>query len=248
MICLSNISKQYGKTTVLEQVNWQLQEGRVYGLIGYNGSGKTTLLKTLAGIYQADSGSLQIYDQKNKVDGCRVEGTSVELFENEGYKKQMFLLTEEMFTYPQATLRSMRKFYKGYYPHWSDETYEKLLHLIQLNEKKKIAEFSKGMQRLAGILLALSTTPTYLYLDETFDGLDFIKRKILTSILKSYTQKKQAISIVTSHYIADLEAITDEIGVIYDRKLQLFDPRSQRVENLFYGEGQVSVDDIEALF
>ena len=182
-------------------MNCIYENGKVYGLIGYNGSGKTTLLKTIAGIFRQEEGEIL------------AEGVST--YENEEIQEKFFSYeTEGLFFDPQSTPDGMRRIYRGYYPTWSDELYGRLLHLFGLEGTAKIAGFSKGMQRQTGLLLALSVMPRYLFLDETFDGLDIAKRQMLTKILKNYTSRRNALAIVTSHYLNELEHIADEIGMI----------------------------------
>ena len=200
MIELKSVTKKYGKHTIVRDVNCIYENGKVYGLIGYNGSGKTTLLKTIAGSFRQEEGEIL------------AEGVST--YENEEFRRNSFLMTEELFFDPQSTPDGMRRIYRGYYPTWSDELYGRLLHLFGLEGTAKIAGFSKGMQRQTGLLLALSVMPRYLFLDETFDGLDIAKRQMLTKILKNYTSRRNALVIVTSHYLNELEHIADEIGMI----------------------------------
>ena len=89
------------------------------------------------------------------------------------------------------------------------------------------------MQRQTGLLLALSVMPRYLFLDETFDGLDIAKRQMLTKILKNYTSRRNALVIVTSHYLNELEHIADEIGMIDGDRLIVPDTRGGSLESYF---------------
>ena len=157
-------------------------------------------------------------------------------------------MTEELFFDPQSTPDGMRKIYRGYYPTWSDELYGRLLHLFGLEGTAKIAGFSKGMQRQTSLLLALSVMPRYLFLDETFDGLDIAKRQMLTKILKNYTSRRNALVIVTSHYLNELEHIADEIGMIDGDRLIVPDTRGGSLESYFLEKSEVDEDEIERLF
>ena len=234
MIELKSVTKKYGKHTIVRDVNCIYENGKVYGLIGYNGSGKTTLLKTIAGIFRQEEGEIL------------AEGVST--YENEEFRRNSFLMTEELFFDPQSTPDGMRRIYRGYYPTWSDELYGRLLHLFGLEGTAKIAGFSKGMQRQTGLLLALSVMPRYLFLDETFDGLDLAKRQMLTKILKNYTSRRNALVIVTSHYLNELEHIADEIGMIDGDRLIVPDTRGGSLESYFLEKSEVDEDEIERLF
>lgn len=205
MISVENVTKKYGRAPAIEEISFHVENSSIYGLIGYNGAGKTTLLKTIAGIFSPETGRVCI-------DGQPV-------YDNEDVKRQMFMMTEEPFFLPQATLGRMRWFYKGYYPGWNDKTYKKLLSIFELDAHEKISCFSKGMQRQAHILLALSAMPRFLLLDESFDGLDLAKRTLVARLLRKYVREKEAVAVVTSHNLRELEGIADNIGMIKDRKL-----------------------------
>ncbi len=205
MISIEHVTKKYGKTPAIEDVTCTISDGSIYGLIGYNGAGKTTLLKTIAGIYRPEEGRVVI------------DGQSV--YENEELKQNLFIMTEELYFLPQATLQTMRWFYKGYYPNWNDHTFEKLLTVLDLDPVVKISGFSKGMQRQAGILLALSSHPRYLLLDEAFDGLDLAKRNLMRKLLEHYVKKKNSIVVISSHNLREMEDLVDDVGMIKDHRL-----------------------------
>lgn len=205
MIDVKNVTKKYGSFTAVEEVSLKATNGVIYGLVGYNGAGKTTLLKTMAGIYRPESG-LVLADGEN-------------VFGSAGYHRQMFLISDDPYFLPQASLDDMRRVYKGYYPNWSDKTFKKLSELFRLDRCAKINGFSKGMQRQANIVLALATHPRYLLMDEAFDGLDLSKRNLLKTLLRQYVYEKQAVLVASSHNLLELEELADRIGILRDRKL-----------------------------
>lgn len=240
MIEISHVAKKFGKTVVLEDVDLVIGEQMIYGLIGYNGVGKTTLLKIINGIYRADSGQVS-------VDG-------VPVYENENIKKKMFMMTEELFFLPQATLPDMERFYSGYYENWNTEVFHRLMELFELPEKQKIGGFSKGMQRQAGLMTAFAASPKYLFLDEAFDGLDLGVRRMMRRIVRLYAEKKKAAVILTSHNLQELEECVDRFGMIKDKKLvcdlRVGDIRKtgQSLEEYFLEEKEERAYDWENLF
>ena len=126
--------------------------------------------------------------------------------------------------------------------------YQKMLEIMDLKGNGKIAGFSKGMQRQTGLLLALSTQPDHLFLDETFDGLDVTRRMIMTRILKKYTEVRQAVIVVTSHYLQELEKIVDEVGMIEDECLVAPDTGGGSLEDYFVEKGAFNEEAVEELF
>lgn len=205
MITVEHISKKFGDALVLNDISFQAKEGEIYGLIGYNGVGKTTLMKIISGIYRPDGGQV-------RMDGALV-------YENAQMKKQCFFMTEEATYFAQASLMQMRKFYRGYYENWSDQTFHGLISLFGVDPNMKISRFSKGMQRQASLVLAFSTHSKYLFLDEAFDGLDFTMRRTMRDMLIYYARTHQALLLVSSHNLKELEDLADKIGMLSEGAL-----------------------------
>jgi ABC-2 type transport system ATP-binding protein len=218
MLEVQHISKQFGKTCVLNDISFSVERGEIYGLIGYNGVGKTTLMKIISGIYRADEGQVLI------------DGVSV--YENPQNKKQCFFMTEEATFFAQSSLMQMRRFYRGYFEHWSDSTFYGLTDLFGVNPDMKISRFSKGMQRQASLILAFSTRSSYLFLDEAFDGLDITMRKLMKEMLKYYVRTQDALVLVSSHNLKELEDLADHIGMLSEGKL-VFDDSTQHMREQF---------------
>lgn len=231
---LKSVTKYYGRNVVLRDVNWTCRGGVIYGLAGYNGSGKTTLLKTMAGIFRHNRGDIL-------ADG-------VSITDNESFLRRSFLVSEELLFNGRSTPDNLRKFYSGYYPGWNDTLYMRLMKLFGLDRRGKVAGFSKGMQRQTGLLLALSTMPEYLFLDETFDGLDISKRIILTEILKRYAVERNAVVVITSHYLNELEDVADEAAVIEGDSLVMPDTEGQSLESYFLKKSEADKYEIDRLF
>jgi ABC-2 type transport system ATP-binding protein len=133
---------------------------------------------------------------------------------------------------PQASLNRMAGFYRGYYPAWNDKTYKKLIEIFELDPGARIGGFSKGMQRQAEVLLAIAASPQVLLLDESFDGLDPLKRSLVKRILLELIAERGISAIISSHNLHELEDLCDHIGLINDKKLvfdcSLVDMRQSR--------------------
>lgn len=234
MIELKSVQKNYGKKVIISEASCVYEKGKIYGLAGYNGSGKTTLLKTIAGIYRPDGGEIL-------ADGIPVN-------KNGNFRRRSFLMTEEMFFEPQNSMNYMKKIYRGYYASWEDDLYEKLLKITGLDGNAAISGFSKGMQRQAGLILALSSAPEYLFLDETFDGLDLVRRNMLARILRKFVEKRNACVIVTSHYLDELERFSDSLALIEDGRMIIPKMNGGSLEDYFMAHTEVHEDEIDDLF
>ena len=214
MIRFENVSKSFGKTKVLDNLTFTVDDCSIYGLIGYNGAGKTTLLNIISGLYKADNGDI-------KID---VGDEQHHPFDDPFVKRSLFYVTDEPYYFPNANLQTMRDFYCGFYPKWSDNSFQKLVELLQLDPNKKIPDFSKGMKRQAAMIMGLSARPRYLLLDESFDGLDPNVRTIISNVLAEYIAETNATVIAASHNLYELENICDTVGMINGNKLLYSEP------------------------
>lgn len=207
MIEIKNVTKKFGDFAAIENLSLNVGNTSVYGLVGYNGSGKTTLLKTVAGIYKADGGEILI-------DGVNV-------FDSAEAKKKLFFVPDDIYFEPFSTIEKMANFYCGYYPDFSFELMDKLCNVFGLDKESKLNSFSKGMQRQAELILALSTNPQILLLDESFDGLDPAKRSLMNKMLIEYSAERECSIIISSHNLHELTEICDHVALINGKKIVL---------------------------
>jgi ABC-2 type transport system ATP-binding protein len=240
VIELRKVTKSYYGAPVVEDISFTADSGAVCGLIGYNGAGKTTLLRVMGGVYKPDAGAVLL-------DGDPV-------FENAGKKAQVFMLTEDLYVLPQASLNHMRAYYAGYYNTWRDEVFSRLCAAFGLDREQKIAGFSKGMKKQAGVIIAFSAAPRYLLLDEVFDGLDLAMRRVMRKLLADYVAKTGAAVVVTSHNLRELEDGIDKIVMIQRRHLRYMGPvaeiqkRHGTLEEYFLSENPIDDSAFEGVF
>lgn len=207
MINVQNLSKGFEDLEAVQNVSLSISEGSIYGLLGSNGAGKTTLLRVLSGILLQDSGSLYINNEP--------------VFENENVKNTMFFIPDSPYFFSQYTINQMAKFYSTVYSNWSEERYQKLKDVFQLDPNKKIHKFSKGMKRQVAFWLALSTMPKILILDEPFDGLDPVMRRKVKNLMIQDVAEHNMTIIVSSHNLREVEDICDHIGILHKGTLLL---------------------------
>ena len=205
MIEIKNVSKCYGTTRSLDSVSATVNDGSIFGLIGSNGSGKSTLLRIMCGIFGTDGGEVT-YDGE-----C--------VYENVMAKKGILYLSDDQYFIPYATMDDMKALYKSVYPTFDEQMYIKLYNLFNLNPKKKLSTFSKGMQKQAALLLALSCRPKYLLCDETFDGLDPVMRALVKRLIAEEAAERQMTTVIASHNLRELEDISDHSALLHKGKL-----------------------------
>ena len=208
MIRIRDLVKNFDtKDRVLDCVDINVEKGSIYGLVGVNGSGKTTLIKHIMGILKEDSGSV------------RIMGEAV--YENTAVKQKMAYVPDELFFYHGFSLKDMAKQYASFYKDWSWEKYDNLVASFGLNEKETLRSFSKGMQKQAYFILAVSTMPEILVLDEPIDGLDPIVRKKVWSIIVDEVADRRMTVLVSSHNLREMEGVCDAIGIMKNGRVQI---------------------------
>ena len=201
MIKITNLSKKYDNDYVLDNLNCNIKDNCIYGLVGANGAGKSTLLRLINSVFIPDKGSI-------KVDG-------EEVFENEKIKQKMVFVSDDLFFYPSYTLLDTAKYYQALYKDFDMEYLKQLASIFKLNLNKKISTFSKGMKRQCALICAICTNAKYMFFDETFDGLDPIVRNTMKKIIAKVMEDKKTTIIMTSHNLRELEDICDNLGLLY---------------------------------
>lgn len=201
MLAIKNVTKKFGEKVALNNLSFNIPTGSVFGLIGSNGSGKSTLLRIISGVYDTDGGCVEI-------DGEPV-------FENVKLKGECFFISDFPFFYNNSTVKNLAELYKSMYPNWSEEKFNQLCCIFPIGINDRIINMSKGMQRQAALMLAISTCPKYLLLDEIFDGLDPVVRQLIKKILIEMVVENNSTIIIASHNLRELEDVCDHIGLIH---------------------------------
>ena len=207
MIEVRDVVKKFDGFAALDAATLTVPKGSVYGLVGPNGAGKSTLIRHLTGIYRQDAGVIEM-------DGQAV-------WENAALKARVAAIPDDWYFFLQATIRDMMRFYKGFYPSFSTERYEKLKEVFAIDEKRQIRRLSKGMQKQVAFWLALSAMPDYLILDEPVDGLDPVMRRQVWSLMMGDVSERGTTVLVSSHNLRELEDVCDHVGIMDHGKVLL---------------------------
>ena len=200
MLEVHGLTKTFGAVKALNDLNMTVPKGAVYGLVGPNGAGKSTAIRHLTGIYRPDSGSITL------------EGMPI--YENPIAKARIGYIPDDIFYFPSATLEEMRSFYRGIYPNFDDQLFERLFEVFQLPRKGQLRRFSKGMQKQAAFHLSICTRPDVLILDEPVDGLDPVMRRQVWSLILSDVAQRETTVLISSHNLRELEDICDHVGIM----------------------------------
>lgn len=207
MIEVKNVVKTFDGFAALNDATISVPTGAVYGLVGPNGAGKSTIIRHLTGIFRQDSGTVRLGGE--------------DVWENAALKAKIAAIPDDWYYFNSAGIGDMMRFYKGFYPNFSTERYEKLREVFELDEKRPIRRFSKGMQKQAAFWLALSAMPDYLILDEPVDGLDPVMRRQVWSLLMGDVAQRGTTVLVSSHNLRELEDVCDHVGILSRGKVLL---------------------------
>ena len=207
MLELKNVTKCFGNFKALDNLSMTVPKGAVYGLVGPNGAGKSTAIRCLLGVYRPEQGEITLNGET--------------IYENPAVKTTIGSIPDDIFYFPSATLEDMRKFYRGIYPRFDDELFERLYEVFNLPRKSPIRRFSKGMQKQAAFHLSICTRPDLLVLDEPVDGLDPVMRRQVWSLLLSDVAQHGTTVLISSPNLRELEDICDHVGIMDQGKMLL---------------------------
>lgn len=204
MLKIENISKNFGQKEVLKNLNLEVNEGSIFGLVGVNGAGKSTLLRLIAGVYQSDAGTITL--------------NGLDTYKDYVCRNQIAFVSDEQYFDLGSTIESVKLLYKNLYS-FDEGAYQKYLEMFELDPKMVVNNLSKGMKRRVSLLFALSIRPKLILLDEAYDGLEPLARLRFKKALASLIEDEQVTVIISSHNLKELEDICDSFGILEDGKI-----------------------------
>ncbi|MBQ9748930.1 MAG: ABC transporter ATP-binding protein [Clostridia bacterium] len=201
MISAKNVTMKFDDFVALNQLNCDIPDSCIYGLVGSNGAGKSTFLRLISGVYRPYEGTIT-------ADGEPV-------WENPKVKSRIMYVPDELYFLPQSDMNTMARLYAAVYDSFSTERFRELTATFGLKPDANIGTFSKGMKRQAATILALSVMPKYLFFDETFDGLDPVMRNLVKQVIYSDVCERGTTTIITSHSLRELEDTCDQLALLH---------------------------------
>lgn len=205
---LNNIYKTYQNKTILNDINIQLEKGRIYGFIGKNGAGKTTTMRIIAGLAHADSGQISIFGA-NKRKALEIA------------RRNIGSIIEKPSLFLGMTAKNNLKALCILYGIKSKNRIHEILDLIGLSNtgNKKAKHFSLGMRQRLGIGMALINEPALLILDEPINGLDPDGFVEIRNLIKKINENSGVTILISSHILSELYLIVDYYILINDGKI-----------------------------
>ncbi len=188
----SDLVKKYMNKTAVNGISLEVEQGKIYALLGPNGSGKTTLMKIIAGLVKPTGGTVTY-----KGNPIGVES-----------KKRVAYMSTEPFFYNYMSVEDVGKYYKDFFEDFDSKRYEELIGRMELGMKDKSKTLSSGLAAKLKIAATLARKAELYMLDEPLNGIDIIAReKILTTILE--VAREDSTILISSHLVDELEKIID---------------------------------------
>lgn len=199
-----NLYKSYGDKEILKDINLKIPKGKIIGLLGKNGTGKSTLIKLINDLLTPTKGEILINGKEVGVES----------------KKIISYLPERTYLDKSMTVSEVIKYFEDFYDNFDSEKAIKLLKDLDLDINQKLNKMSKGMQEKVQLVLVMSRSADLYILDEPLGGVDPATRDyILDTILTNFNEGASV--IISTHLIADIEKILDEVIFIDKGKIVL---------------------------
>lgn len=222
MIDIQTIKFRYKdkRTKVFEDLSFQLEQNKVYGLLGENGTGKSTLLYLLMGLLRPCEGQIT-------VDGVNVSSRQRETLQ------QMYIVPEE-FGLPAMRFTDYVEAYRPFYPNFSDEILCRCMEEFHLPLDAQLNRLSMGNKKKALMSFALATNVRYLLMDEPTNGLDVPSKKQFRKVIAT-TMTEERTLIIATHQLHDVESLLDHVLILQDSQLLLNASVTELCEKYTFG-------------
>ncbi|MFB7141040.1 MULTISPECIES: ATP-binding cassette domain-containing protein [unclassified Bacillus (in: firmicutes)] len=218
MLKIHHLSKKLDDREVLKNLNFQIETGKITGLIGRNGAGKTTLLRTIVGILSPDEGSIQIND--------------VDINDSPINRRQIAYMSDSTSFIKQYNVNELITIYENSYPNFNKFAFMESLNKYNL-PFGSLRKYSKGMRTLIYLLLTFSTGANYVILDEPTNGLDPVVKRTVLQLIIEYASSNSVGVLISSHHLAELEKIIDQYLFIKDGRINSISTMEEST-NQFY--------------
>lgn len=223
IVYAKNLSKYYGRSTALEDVNFDFEDADIIGLIGNNGAGKTTLLNLIMGNARPSSGCISVMD--------------LNPFDNVLTAKNSIFVDEKMRFDPFLSLKSIIEQYDEYDDGFSSKTAYKILDAFDIDIHKKHAQLSKGMKNQFNIAVGFALNRPITVMDEPVSGLDEGARKMFYRVLLDEFCARPRLFIVSTHLLGEFKDSANRFLLLRQGKLIAFEERSHFDTKLVKVEG-----------
>lgn len=221
MIEVKDVTKKFGRKTVLNGVNFTAEKGKITCLIGINGVGKTTIMKAIMNLTPINSGEILINGEKI----------------HKGSYEKLTFIPDTITMMPQMKIHEAFTFMADFYDSWNQKRAVELLEFFRLKDTDRISDLSKGNTAKVNLILGLALDVDYVLMDEPFSGIDIFSREQIAEVFTSHLIEDRGV-IITTHEINDIEHLIDKV-VLLDNGVVL---REFDTEEVRENEGKSVID------
>lgn len=218
LIKCDNITHYYGNKLIYENLNFEVKQGKILGLLGKNGTGKTTIINILNGYLKPRSGKCYVFGE----DMSQLSPVT---------KARIGLLLEGHVQHAYFNVKQIERFYSRFYSNWKPEAYYELLKKLQVTETQPLNTMSCGQRSQVALGLIFAQDPDLLILDDFSMGLDPGYRRLFIEYLKEYATFGNKTIFLTSHIIQDMEMLIDDCMILDYGRLLLHKPTRYILDN-----------------
>lgn len=229
-----NITHYYGEKLIYENLNFEVEKGKVLGLLGKNGTGKTTIINILNGYLKPRSGE------------CYLLGENMNHL-TPATKAKIGLLLEGHVQHTYFTIEQIEKYYRAFFPNWKRDAFYGLMEKLKVVPHQKINHMSCGQRSQVALGLLFAQDPELLILDDFSMGLDPGYRRLFVEYLRDFAAGGDKTIFLTSHIIQDMELLIDDCMILDYGRLLIHKPTQEIMENFHrfrfsLNEGQVPAE------
>jgi len=207
VVDFQNIHRSYHRgTNVLDGVTFEVEKGRVVGLVGKNGAGKTTLLRIAMGMLEAQQGTVRLFGLDPRHEPLEV-------------KRRVGFVSEDQILPPFMRVEQILDLHRGLFPTWDESITEDLIERFRIPLRTKIKALSKGQARQVALLCAVAHKPEILLLDEPAAGLDPAARREFLETSIQLLNRTGSTILFSSHYMTDVERLADRIVMLHEGRV-----------------------------
>ncbi|MFX3616325.1 MAG: ATP-binding cassette domain-containing protein [Sporolactobacillus sp.] len=215
---IKHLTKTYGKSRGIYDLNLSVGQGEVFGFIGPNGAGKSTTIRTLLGLIHPTSGEASIFGQS-----C---------FEHPEVRKELGYLPSEVFYYDNMKVIDLLNYSASFYKKDCSKRIKELAATMNLDLGRKISDLSFGNKKKVGIVQGLLHEPKLIILDEPTGGLDPLMQQKFFELLRQENQKGATI-FFSSHILTEVQKMCDRVALIKEGRIIRLEKISALQENTY---------------
>lgn len=213
-----NITHYYGEKLIYENLNFEVEKGKVLGLLGKNGTGKTTIINILNGYLKPRSGE------------CYLLGENMNHL-TPATKAKIGLLLEGHVQHTYFTIEQIEKYYRAFFPNWKRDAFYALMEKLKVVPHQKINNMSCGQRSQVALGLLFAQDPELLILDDFSMGLDPGYRRLFVEYLRDFAAGGDKTIFLTSHIIQDMELLIDDSMILDYGRLLIHKPTREIMDN-----------------